>query len=64
MSTTVAGPRCQLFTVIRTSLTRYDRTVLSYPPSDYQTAVRRAEWYQQQFDPACKYYDWRVHMCS
>ncbi len=60
----VTPDRCQLFTVIRTGLTSGDRTVLTYPPSDYMTAVRRAEWYQQQFDPACEFYDWRVHMCS
>ena len=38
----------------------YERQVLTYPPSDFVTAVRRAEWYQHQFDPPATRYDWRV----
>ena len=60
----VTEDRCQLYTVIRTSLSTYDRQVLTYPPSDYMTAVKRAEWYQEMFDPSREHYDWRVHMCG
>ena len=60
----VTEDRCQLYTVIRTCKSTFDKTVLTYPPSDYMTAVRRAEWYQQMFDPSREHYDWRVHMCG
>ena len=60
----VTEDRCQLYTVIRTCLGTYDREVLTYPPSDFQTAVNRAAWYQRTFDPSREHYDWRVHMCS
>ena len=55
---------CELFTVVRTDLGTYERTVLTYAPSDYLTAVRRAAWYQQTFDPAREHYDWRVANCD
>ena len=55
---------CQLYTVIRTCKGTFDKTVLTYPPSDYMTALRRAEWYQQTFDPSREHYSWRVHMCD
>ena len=65
MSVSYVSPdRCQLFTVIRTCLSTWDRDVLTYPPSDFMTAVNRAAWYQQQFDPDRQRYDYRVHMCS
>ena len=60
----VSPDRCQLYTVERTRIDGYERTVLSYPRCDYLTAVRRAEWYQQEFDPDCTHYDYRVAMCG
>ena len=55
---------CQLYTVVRTDLRTWDRVTLTYPPSDMQTAVQRAAWYQREFDPTFSHYDWRVDMCS
>ena len=55
---------CQLYCVLRTDLTDRSKIRLTYPPSDYMTAVRRAEIYQQEFDPEYKRYDYRVSMCS
>ena len=63
-ASTVAHDRCQLFCIVRTRIDGYERAVLSYPRSDYLTAVRRAEWYQQEFDPDCTRYDYRVAMCD
>lgn len=60
----VTPDRCQLYTVVRTDLLNWDREVLTYPPSDYMSAVRRALDYQQEFDPAVERYDYRVAMCS
>ena len=60
----VSPHRCQLYTVMRTNLHDYSRTLLTYPPSDYQTAVRRAQDYQQTFDPDYEYWDYRVCSCS
>ena len=61
---TVTSDRCQLYTVVRTDLLSWDREVLTYPPSDYMTAVRRSLEYQQQFDPSLERYDYRVSMCD
>ena len=60
----VSPHRCQLYTVMRTDLRDYSRTLLTYPPSDYQTAVRRAQYYQGTFDPKFERYDYRVCSCS
>ena len=58
----VSEERCQLYTVIRTNLHTFEKTVLTYPPTDYITSVERAHWYQQMFDPERAHYSWRVHM--
>ena len=60
----VSRHRCELYTVVRTDLRTWDRTTLTYPPSDMPTAVRRADWYQRTFDPTHSHYDWRVGRCS
>ena len=63
----VARERCQLYTVIRTDMKSelWDRELmLTYPPSDFMTAVARAAEYQRRFDPTRERYDYRVHMCS
>ena len=53
---------CPLFTVMRTDLTTYDRVYLTYPPSSYLVAIKRAASYQRTFDPKRQRYDYRV--CS
>ena len=63
-ASTVTDERCDLFTVIRTDLETFDKVVLTYPPSDFQTAVRRADHYQRTWDPSRDRWDYRVHMCS
>lgn len=60
----VSPYRCELYTVVRTDLRTWDRTELTYPPSDMPTAVRRADWYQRTFDPDHQHYDWRCGRCS
>ena len=60
----VSPDRCQLFNVVRTDLRTWETTTLTYPPSDMPTAVKRAAWYQQQFDPSYSRYDYRCGMCS
>jgi hypothetical protein len=56
---------CDLYRVIRITLDDQHQFVeLTYTPSDYMTAVRRAAWYQQEFDPARQSYDYRVAMCD
>ena len=60
----VSDDRCQLFDVVRTNLHTWERTTLSYPPSDMATAVERAAWYQRMFDPNFEHYDFRAGMCS
>ena len=60
----ITDDRCELYTVIRTDLTTWDRVVLTYPPSDFATAVKRAAAYQRNFDHKRERYDYRVHMCS
>jgi len=60
----VSSDRCQLYTVVRTDLLSWDREVLTYPPTDYMTAVARALDYQHQFDPSLERYDYRVAMCD
>lgn len=57
----VSNQFCELFTVIRTDLTTYEQRVLSYPPSDYLTAVHRAAEYQRTFNPRRDRVDYRVH---
>ena len=54
----VAPERCELFTVVRTDLNSWERVVLSYPPSDYATAVQRAADYQRRFSDGR--FDYRV----
>ena len=58
--------QCDLFTVVRTDVTTtpWERVELSYPPSDFMTAVGRAAYYQRTFDPRSERYDYRVHMCG
>ena len=56
----VTSERCTLFTVIRTDMWTGDRVYLTYPPSDYMTAVRRAEHYQRTFDHKRERFDYRV----
>ena len=60
----VTDERCELFTVIRTDLQSFDKVVLTYPPSDFTTAVSRAAHYQRTWDPSRERWDYRVHMCS
>jgi len=60
----VSSDRCQLYTVVRTDLLSWDREVLTYPPTDYMTAVARSLDYQRQFDPSLERYDYRVAMCD
>ena len=57
---------CQLYTVMRTDMStpNWDRVVLTYPLSDFMTAVKRADHYQKTFDPKRERYDYRVHMVS
>ena len=55
---------CQLYNIVRTDLRTWERTILTYPPSDMPTAVRRAAEYQRTFDPTRQHYDWRCGMCS
>ena len=63
-ASTVTDERCDLFTVIRTDLETFDKVVLTYPPSDFKTAVNRAAHYQRTWDPSRDRWDYRVHMCS
>ena len=62
----VTRDRCELFCVIRTDHSTdpwtYER--LTYPPSDFKTAVRRAAIYQQEFDPKRERFDYRVGSCD
>ena len=55
---------CDLYAVVRTDKSKspWLRRALSYAPSDYMTAMRRADYYQQTFDPACQRFDYRVEM--
>ena len=55
----VSTDRCDLFRVVRTDLHNWDRIVLTYPATDYQTAVRRAAYFQQFWGQAGRY-DYRV----
>ena len=59
----VTEDRCELFTVLRTNLSTYERVALSYPPTDFDTAVRRARIYQESFDSQRTSYDYRVTAC-
>jgi hypothetical protein len=56
----VTSERCTLFTVVRTDMSTGDRVYLTYPPSDYLTAVYRAEHYQRTFDHKRERFDYRV----
>ena len=60
----ITDDRCDLFTVLRTDVVTNDCVSLTYPPSDFPTAVRRARVYQQSFDPARTRYDYRVTSCG
>ena len=62
----VSPNRCQLYYVERTDMQseNWDRVNLTYPPSDFMTAVARAADYQRRFDPLRPRYDWRVTMAS
>ena len=57
---------CDLYTVVRTdrSVIPWARTVLSYAPTNYPTAMRRADYYQRTFDPSRARFDYRVTMVS
>ena len=55
----VTNDRCDLFQVLRTDLSTWDRVALTYPPSDFITAVKRAEHYQRTFDPSRSRWDYR-----
>ena len=56
---------CELFVVVRTDMSTPDwtRTTLTYAPTDYLTAVKRAASYQRTFDPNRARYDYRVANC-
>ena len=56
----VTDARCDLFQVLRTDLSNWDQIPLTYPPSDFITAVRRAQYYQQTYDPGRSRWDYRV----
>ena len=60
----VTNDCCQLFQVMRTNLHTWERTPLTYAPTDFMKAVERAAWYQRTFDPHREHYDYRVSMCS
>jgi hypothetical protein len=60
----VSRDHCQLYNVVRTDMQTGEVIVLRYPPSDMQTAVHRAAYYQQEFDPTFSRYDYRMGMCS
>jgi hypothetical protein len=60
----VTQQRCDLFTVVRTDLRTWERLLLTYPPSDYLTAVHRAADYQRTFDHHRERYDYRVTSCD
>ena len=62
----VTMDRCHLYYVERTDMQSelWDRVNLSYPPSDFMTAVARAADYQRRFDPMRTRYDYRVTMAS
>lgn len=62
-ASTVSNDRCRLYTVMRTDMTNYDRVVLTYPPSDYQTAAHRAAHYQRTFGDNGRW-DYRVCACG
>ena len=57
----VTQARCDLFCVLRTDMQTGDRRPLTYPPSDYLTAVKRADVYRRTF--GSKRYDYRVAHC-
>ena len=50
---------CDLFRVLRTDTETWERRFLTYGPSDFATATRRAEYYQQTFGHSGRY-DYRV----
>ena len=58
----VTDERCDLFTVVRTDLLTWDKVVLTYAPSDFQTAARRALHYQSIWGG--DRYDYRVTQCK
>ena len=62
----VSADRCQLYYVERTDMQSelWDRINLSYPPSDFMTAVTLAADYQRRFDPKRERFDYRVTMAS
>jgi hypothetical protein len=60
----VTSQRCELFAVVRTDWLTDERRLLTYPPSDYLTAVHRAARYQRTFDPRRQRYDYRVTSCD
>ena len=55
----VSRERCDLFKVVRTNLTTWNRQVLSYPPTDYATAVAMARHFKQELGNE-EGYDYRV----
>ena len=60
----VTEQRCQLYSVIKTNLSTYEREVLPIAPRDFMPAVNTAAEYQRKFDPQREHYDFRVHMCG
>jgi len=58
----LTGQICDLFTVVRTDMSsdNWERVTLSYGPSDYMCAVKRARYYQETFDPNRERFDYRV----
>ena len=60
----VTDDRCDLYTVRRTDRLLGSAVDLTYPLTDYMTAVERAAHYQQEFDPTAERYVYRVTMCS
>ena len=60
----VSRETCQLFTVLRTNKLTGDVVTLTYAPTNYLTAVRRASRYQRHFDPNADVFYYRVHMAG
>ena len=65
-ASTVTADRCELFYVARVDKAgpQWTYTRLTYPPSDFQTAIKRASQYQQEFDPMRSRYSYTVFNCD
>ena len=56
----VTRDTCPLFTVMRTDLSTYERKYMTFAPSTYLVAVKRAARCQRELDPKRQRYDYRV----